>query len=242
MRKLLFLTLFLFFISLAPQAQAVSFTLDLNDGSFVTLPQVGGQTIDYTGIYASPTFDLGGVVIGPAGTLNVWINFLPGQSLTLTDAADNGVPQEGILFDVVGSGNTTVNPIIRLSGATGIYRTSSTDSAVVNDEEVFAYLGSGEAFQDGTTRFGEFSSDFPNDPAFVFGGRDIVNDSLSFTGVHLEIFNQGSEMTVDQLSFLAVGNTVTANTEPIPEPSTFLLFGSGLAGLLGWQRWRTKAL
>ena len=29
-------------------------------------------------------------------------------------------------------------------------------------------------------------------------------------------------------------------TDPIPEPSTMLLFGSGLAGLVGWRKWKTK--
>ncbi len=29
-------------------------------------------------------------------------------------------------------------------------------------------------------------------------------------------------------------------TDPIPEPSTMLLFGSGLAGLVGWRKWKSK--
>ena len=34
----------------------------------------------------------------------------------------------------------------------------------------------------------------------------------------------------------------SATSAPIPEPSTMLLFGSGLAGLIGWRRWSSKTL
>ena len=41
-------------------------------------------------------------------------------------------------------------------------------------------------------------------------------------------------------NFDVTGNTPPPNPNPIPEPSTMLLFGSGLAGLIGWRKWKSK--
>ena len=208
-------------------AWALALNYDLNSGSFVTLPATGSQATDYTGIYQSNSLSISESVL-PASTFFLTIDFLPGQSLTVSDDAAS-VPQEGVLFDVFGTGSSNINAIIRLRGATGEYQFPSGTFTPVTDAEVFAHFGPVEqAFNDGA-RIGSFSAAFPNDPAVFPGDFDVTNSSLSFTGVELEIFNSGlgSTISLDTATFFAVGNTVTR----VPAPGPTALLGLGFLGL-----------
>ena len=49
---------------------ATPIVFDLNDGTFVTLPATGGQTVDYTGVYQSPTFDIVDMIVNGGETFS----------------------------------------------------------------------------------------------------------------------------------------------------------------------------
>ncbi len=207
----------------------VNRTISLTN-SFVTLPATGSQLFDYTNIYQSPVISFSTPEIIAPGTNTVFLIEFGGGRIILNDSSPAGAPNEGVIFDVSGAGTANLNPVIRFSEATGSFRGPSDPPIIVSNETITTYQGVGEAYSNGI-RVGEFSSDFPNDPALFAGvGRDVTDQSISFGGVELELFNQGPDaISISSLSFLGVGNTV--QIAAIPIPSALLLFLGGLAGL-----------
>jgi len=202
----------------------IAITFDLNNGTFVDLPPVGSQTTTYEDVYQSPTFDIN-ETIAPGQSINIMFEFATGpieQNLIISDSAAFSLPNEGVIFDIFGTGNSDVNFQIDFLGATGSYRSSITDEIQVNDETVLAALGGPEPFSGGA-RLGEFFDTFPNDPARFNGiALDATQETLMFDGLNLNLFNGGaSDITVSNLTFLAVANEVAI----VPEPSSLLLFG-----------------
>ncbi len=123
----------------------------------------------------------------------------------------NGNPLAHDLFD--GSGNFVGTDCIVLGGAVLDAGTEENDEVPLNT----AFLGQMNP-NTGTTEGGtvEFH------PGFLAGGNI------------LQAF-PGGDFT--QLDFQVARVTVSAVPAAVPEPSTVLLFGSGIAGLVGW-RWR----
>jgi hypothetical protein len=217
--------------------------LDLNSGSFVTLPAVGGQTVDYTGVYQSPTFNID-MPLDLGETQEVWIRFHAGpimQHLEIVDSDPVSLPNEGVIFDVSGVGDSSVNFEITMSGATGSYRQDLTTDVNVADQDVLGALGGPEPFVGGV-RLGEFSSSFPNDPARIAGiPLDATQKTLSFQDVHLTLFNAGpNPIRVTALSFYALSNVVRiGESAVVPEPTSLFTWGGliGIAGLVSSRRW-----
>lgn len=198
--------------------------------TFVTLPATASQSVDYTNIFQSPSINFSTPETISPGTSTVFNIGFNGGRLILTDSNPADIPNEGVIFDVLGLGSSNINPVIRFSQATGSFRGPSDPPTTVSNQTITTYQGAGEAFNSGI-RVGEFSSAFPNDPALFAGvGRDVTDQTLSFGGVELEIFNQGPDsISISSLSFLGVGNTVQIAAIPVP-PALFL-FLSGLIGL-----------
>ncbi len=219
-----------------PNLVAAPIIFDLTDGTFITLPVAGGQPYSYTGVYQSPTFAID-VSISGGQTATFDFIFNDGslnQFIRLTDNNNNALPNEGVIFDVQGTGSSTVNPVVNLTGATGSYRQDISTNVAVVAATVLSYAGASETFFDGI-RIGEFNASFPNDPARFFEvPLDVTQFSLLFNDLHLEIFNQGPDsISLTALSFQAIGNIVEIGSTPTP--ATLALFGLGLAGL-GWSR------
>lgn len=217
---------------------AVTIDFNLNAGTFVSLPPVGSQTGTYTGVYQSPTFNgFAPQVIGTGQTVFFDFAFAgSSQFITLGDSTPPTLPNEGVIFDVGGTGMAGLNPVIRILNVTGSYRDdATTDTNYVNEPSLLAYAGAGEAFA-GSIRIGEFSAAFPNDPARFFNvPLDLTQQSLRFSGLQLELFNGGPDpITVTDVSFQAIANSVS-----IPTPAAFPLLGAGLA-LMGVVRSRRK--
>lgn len=65
----------------------------------------------------------------------------------------------------------------------------------------------------------------------------VLTTSQASTNLSLSNVYIGSDIDGNDLSCETLGSTVTiSQTNPIPEPSTLLLFASGLAGLTAWGR------
>jgi len=58
---------------------------------------------------------------------------------------------------------------------------------------------------------------------------------------NFDLGNQTIDFKIDPLSAWAV-RSGDVSAPPIPEPSTILLLGSGLVGLIGWQRARRRLM
>ncbi len=63
-----------------------------------------------------------------------------------------------------------------------------------------------------------------------------VTDHSSFVANGREIVLGYAPASAFENEFLEVQYTVTGDLAPVPEPSSLLLFGAGLLGLVGWQR------
>jgi|GEM_PF-6932511 len=233
----MFKTLFLFTLALLSlssngpaNAVVINRTISLTN-TFVTLPATGSQTADYTHVYQSPTINFSTPEMIAAGGTTVFHIGFNGGRIILTDSNPADIPNEGVIFDVFGSGIANINPVIRFSEATGSFRGPSDPPTFVSNQTITTYQGADEAFNGGI-RVGEFSSTFPNDPALFAGiARDVTDQTLSFGDVELEIFNQGpNTISVSSLFFFGIGNTVQIAAVPIP-PALFL-FVSGLVGLM----------
>ena len=70
---------------------------------------------------------------------------------------------------------------------------------------------------------------FPINGSFtLLAGQVGTFDTISLTGAGTSSLSQILRITVDDMP------------AAIPAPSAMLLMGTGLLGLIGWQRWRTK--
>jgi PEP-CTERM motif len=93
--------------------------------------------------------------------------------------------------------------------------------------------------------FSVFSLFFGSKRELTFGDPVVVDYSYGgFTGGQLQLdFNDISKGWVWGSSSDITGrvtNISDATTAPVPEPSTMLLFGAGLAGLVGYSRKRSN--
>ncbi len=81
--------------------------------------------------------------------------------------------------------------------------------------------------------------EYESDPLNKAGVSDeIITDIASLTAFSIEwdkpfIFSRQSNMVAEQISKVAA-------SEPVPEPSTYLLFGSGIIALYGMARRTTR--
>ncbi|WP_145285862.1 hypothetical protein [Pirellulimonas nuda] len=209
-----------------PCHASITIDFDLNDGQFVTLPATGSQATDYLGVYQSPTFVLNKSIL-PGESLKIWLNFQDGgnaQRLHLDEGGASTLPNEGILLELAGIGQSQINFDVQIGGATGSYRTNISDNEQVVNAQRLAALGGPEPFDDGA-RLGEFSADYPNDPARFSGiALDLTQEAISFTSLHIDLFNAGTEeITLSELVFLGVANEVSISTaHAIPEPYSVL--------------------
>lgn len=94
-----------------------------------------------------------------------------------------------------------------------------------------------------------FTSNFGNNYVGIYGFNDgvYVNNidltlsttsatwvSVNFLGIDELVFSE-SYFSMDDFTYRVRS---TAEQQPVPEPSTFLLFGAGLAGLFGLRRFK----
>lgn len=81
--------------------------------------------------------------------------------------------------------------------------------------------------------------------ALSFGDPVIVDYSYNgFTGGQLELdfydISRGVQFGTSDSIYGKITNIADATTAPVPEPSTILLFGAGIAGLVGYSRRRSN--
>jgi len=213
----------------------------VSEGEFVLLPESvldldeltvkSGATLGGTGTVTGTVIGLASSTIGPG--------FSPGGPLTILGDLD------------ITAGGKLLLEIASLL---------SFDSFALGGDLL---LGGGDIIFDllGDLDFSTFAEDFatpadfffvlsdPTDPTSallpwtdlsVFEGANFFVQGGGFAGLEPLLFaDAGFSFSQSNLGMDGGMNGDPGGTEPVPEPATLLLFGSGVAGLIAW-RWKTR--
>ncbi len=209
-RLLIFLTLIAIAIcSISNRAEAVTITHDINFdiGTLMDEWDSGGK---YWMGYNSPV-SVGPFFVQADDILETRVNFLPGQSIRLNNGSTlwgYGVESLIIGWDTDG----------------GPY-----SDAFSSTSNVTFFTPDGNIVLNGSDGQGLLSQN-------IFG--NITNGSVEFTGFSMTTrVVSAPDVSYDRFMFHTVvsGRTELITTTPVPEPSTWLLMGAGLVGLMAMR-------
>ncbi|OEU63660.1 MAG: hypothetical protein BA870_06665 [Desulfuromonadales bacterium C00003094] len=157
--------------------------------------------------------------------------------------------------NVAFSGNLAANRDVFYFDFSGTYLLEDVRLAVDNNDQYDVEYFTGTGWSNLFTILSGYSSSYRSMDNFsTIAGDDILNDTrvdyysgIDFTAVEtsklrLYAYNTSWDTNYSIGEFQAFGTAVEGNgPPPVPEPSTILLFGSGLAGLAWYGRKRKKS-
>ncbi|MDF1554057.1 MAG: PEP-CTERM sorting domain-containing protein [Deferrisomatales bacterium] len=139
-------------------------------------------------------------------------------------SASNGFGALGLADDILMSGGT---------GSFQIFADGVTNMGLLDGDDLDALL-LWDVFEPGTLNPGVDAALFSLSP-FSWSGWSPGDILLTdFSGGHV-LYASAADLGLD---FFDDVNALSAQSQPIPEPGTLVLFGTGLAGILGWGRRR----
>ncbi len=165
------------------------------------------------------------VMVGGAGQAHATL--LNGQTIATTFDAPGNL--------VIGPTNKVVSGIVELPNFGGV---GAVDIDLSDTMITITALNAGTFFNPAEFRFVDVFDTIPNWVASLSGlttMTTITGSDVTFTAN--DIFVNVSGLLIAQ------GQTIVLDVAaaPVPEPSTMLLFGSGLAGIVAWRFRKSQA-
>ena len=192
------------------------------------------DTGDYIGIFRADLSSLGfaplSITIIDNGSTSGLGGEFSGFDLTAIRLSDTSTDSPSAAVALVGL------PLFDFSASGTIFTPGTRSLSIISgdyDEKLYGTDSTGTALDNSVATLGVF--DYDGSISLGHGGRltfNLTEPAITSGGLYLYIGESGGNGET------ATGEVFSTHINPVPEPSTIFLFGSGMALAFGWRNFR----